>query len=182
MVRGESGKEFEMFHGPHGPWMHQGRRARFFERGALKYLIIDIISEKPRHGYDIIREIEERTGGYYSPSPGTVYPTLQMLEDIGHLRIKEENGKKVYEITDEGKAYLKEHKERVKKHRERMSECCPPGSEERVNLMFELRKVFYTIAETARRNFPDADQIKEIKKVLEKAKNDVENIMKTKSA
>src|SRR3989304_9708037 len=124
-----------------GPWMHRGRRTRFFERGALKYLILDVIAEKPRHGYDIIREIEERTGGYYSPSPGTVYPTLQMLEDIGHLRVKEENGKKVYELTDEGKAYIKEHKEKVKKHRERMSECCPPGSEERVNLMFELRKV-----------------------------------------
>ena len=165
-----------------GPWMHRGRRTRFFERGALKYLILDIIAEKPRHGYDIIREIEERTGGYYSPSPGTVYPTLQMLEDIGHLRVKEENGKKVYELTDEGTAYIKEHKEKVKKHRERMSECCPPGSEERVNLMFELRKVFYTIADAARRSVPDAEKIKAIKKVLEKTKKEIEEIVRAKSA
>ena len=63
--------------------VHRHRRGPMFEKGALKYLMLDLVGIKPRHGYDIIRELEESSGGCYSPSPGTIYPTLQMLEDVG---------------------------------------------------------------------------------------------------
>src|ERR1700749_2582061 len=87
--------------GRHGP---RGRAARFFEQGDLKYVILRLLEEKPRHGYDIIKELEGRFGGSYAPSPGTVYPTLTMLEDLGYARVvPEEGGKKIYEITDEGR-------------------------------------------------------------------------------
>ena len=95
--------------GPRGRhW--KGRAGRLFEQGDLKYVILRLLEEKPRHGYEIIKELEGRFGGSYVPSPGTVYPTLTMLEDLGYARaVPEEGGKKVYEITDEGRKYLAEH-------------------------------------------------------------------------
>ena len=81
-----------------------GRAARLFEQGDLKYVILRLLEEKPRHGYEIIKDLESRFGGSYAPSPGTVYPTLTMLEDLGYARVvPEEGGKKIYEITDEGR-------------------------------------------------------------------------------
>src|SRR5688500_922875 len=83
---------------------------RMFGQGDLKFVILRLLAEKPRHGYDIIKELEERSGGTYSPSPGTVYPTLVMLEDMGFARATpEESGKKIYSITDAGRAHLEEH-------------------------------------------------------------------------
>src|SRR5918911_1521235 len=72
---------------------------RMFEQGDLKYVILRLLEEKPRHGYEVIKELEERFRGLYSPSPGTVYPTLTMLEEMGYARgTQEEGGKKIYEI------------------------------------------------------------------------------------
>src|SRR5690242_11834440 len=96
--------------GPRGRhW--RGRAGRLFEQGDLKYVILRLLEEKPRHGYEIIKELESRFGGSYVPSPGTVYPTLTMLEDMGVARAAPdgEGGKKVYEITAEGRKYLAEH-------------------------------------------------------------------------
>ena len=88
----------------------RGRAGRLFEQGDLKYVILRLLEEKPRHGYEIIKELESRFGGSYAPSPGTVYPTLTMLEDLGFARVvPEEGGKKIYEITDEGRKHLAEH-------------------------------------------------------------------------
>jgi len=95
-----------------GEWANQrGRRFRWrvFERGDLKFVILRLVSEKPMHGYEVMQALEEEARGCYKASPGSVYPTLQMLEDEGYVRCKEEEGKKIYEITDEGKAYLDDH-------------------------------------------------------------------------
>lgn len=95
-----------------GAWAgHRGRRFRWriFERGDLKFVILRLVSEKPMHGYEVMQALEEESCGCYKPSPGSVYPTLQMLEDEGYLRSTEENGKKTYEITEEGKEYLADH-------------------------------------------------------------------------
>ena len=87
---------------------HRGHRggARMFEQGDLKLVILRLLEEKPRHGYEIIKELEQRSGGRYAPSPGTVYPTLTMLEEMGYASSTEEAGRKVYSITDEGRKYL----------------------------------------------------------------------------
>lgn len=81
-----------------GPW---GRVTR---RGDIKYLVLEAVAEGPRHGYDIITKIEERYGS--RPSPGSIYPTLQMLEDAGHVTSSEDDGKRVYTITDSGRQLL----------------------------------------------------------------------------
>jgi DNA-binding PadR family transcriptional regulator len=95
--------------GPGGPG-----RGRVFGHGDLKYVILSLLAEKPRHGYEIIKELEDRVGGAYSPSPGTVYPTLALLEDLGYARsTTEEGNRKVYQITDEGRRHLEENRSTV---------------------------------------------------------------------
>ena len=107
-----------------GNWSSQrGRRFRWriFERGDLKFVILRLVSEKPMHGYEVMQALEEESCGCYKASPGSVYPTLQMLEDEGYVRSTEDNGKKTYEITDEGREYLDEHGDVVDEIFERIS-------------------------------------------------------------
>ena len=94
-------------------WGKRGRR-RMFEPGELRLVLLKLIADQPRHGYDLIRAIEELTHGTYAPSPGVVYPTLTMLEDMGLIaEMKSKDSKKVYEATDEGRAHLEENSEEV---------------------------------------------------------------------
>ncbi len=104
--------EYDFWGPPHRP----RPRGSYFGRGGIKFAILDLLQERPRHGYDIIREIEERSGGEYTPSPGVVYPTLQALEDQDYVRSTEEEGKRVYAITEAGIAYLEGHKEQKREH------------------------------------------------------------------
>ena len=84
-----------------------GRRSsRVFDHGELRYVILALIAEQPRHGYEIIKAIEDRLAGAYSPSPGVVYPTLTMLEELGQATVAESGGKKLYAITPDGEAHL----------------------------------------------------------------------------
>ena len=98
--------------GRHGLAGHMGRRAeRVFDQGDLRFVILKLISEQPRHGYEIIKAIEEKVGGAYSPSPGVIYPTLTLLEELGNVTVEAaEGGKKLYRITDAGEAALEEKK------------------------------------------------------------------------
>src|SRR5947208_1844535 len=100
--------------GPRG-WGFRGGRGRrqWFGAGDMKYVILKLLKDKPRHGYEVMKELEERLHGCYSPSPGTVYPTLQWLEDEGLVRAKDLEGKKVYEVTDAGNRFLDEHRDVV---------------------------------------------------------------------
>ena len=83
-----------------------GRRGRMFDGGELKLVLLGLIGEAPRHGYDLIREIEERTGGAYAPSPGVIYPTLTLLDDMGLIEGVADGTKKQFAITDAGRAEL----------------------------------------------------------------------------
>src|SRR5260221_98646 len=79
----------------------------------MKYVILKLLKDKARHGYEVMKELEDQMHGCYSPSPGTVYPTLQWLEDEGLVVAKDVEGKKVYEITDAGRKFLDEHRDMV---------------------------------------------------------------------
>ena len=149
-----------------------------FEQGDLKYVILKLLEEKPRHGYEIIKELEERFRGAYAPSPGTVYPTLTMLEDLGYARAtQEEGGKRIYEITAEGRAYLDENKSTVEDIFERISEFGtsffgPQMAE--VNHSFkDLARATYT---TAWRNTADADKIRKIRDALDRARKEIDEL------
>jgi DNA-binding PadR family transcriptional regulator len=98
------------------------RRGVRFESGDMKYVILKLLNEKPMHGYEVMKALEEQTQGCYKPSPGTVYPTLQWLEDEGLVRSEEQEGKKVYHITDAGKTFLEENKSTVEDIFDRVEE------------------------------------------------------------
>jgi len=106
---GES--EFHREHGDgHGHHRRGRRSGRLFDHGELRLVVLSLISERPRHGYEIIKEIEDRVSGTYSPSPGVIYPTLTMLEELGHATVAENDGKKLYAVTAEGTNYLATNK------------------------------------------------------------------------
>jgi DNA-binding PadR family transcriptional regulator len=93
--------------GERGGHRHGPGRRRLFDYGELRLVILSLIAEKPRHGYEIIKAIEERLGGAYSPSPGVVYPTLTLLEELGQVAVAQaEAGRKLHSITDDGRAFL----------------------------------------------------------------------------
>jgi DNA-binding PadR family transcriptional regulator len=82
------------------------RGARAFDHGVLRWVVLALIAERPRHGYEIIKAIEDQAGGAYSPSPGVIYPTLTLLQEMGHLHCDERDGRKHYTITPSGEAEL----------------------------------------------------------------------------
>ncbi len=91
-----------------------GRSRRMFDGGELRLVLLKLIADEPRHGYDLIREIESLTGGAYAPSPGVVYPTLTMLDDMGLIEAAASEGaKKAFQVTDAGKAELEANAEAV---------------------------------------------------------------------
>jgi DNA-binding PadR family transcriptional regulator len=94
--------------GRHGDDMM--RPGRMLGQGDLKLIVLALIADEPRHGYDIIKVLEEKTAGWYAPSPGIVYPTLTYLEEAGHAVGEMEGAKKRYAITDDGRAYLSENR------------------------------------------------------------------------
>lgn len=88
-----------------------GRGGRFFDHGGLRLIVLALIAEQPRHGYEIIREIEERSGGAYAPSPGVIYPTLTLLEETGQIEeVPAEGAKKRFAATDAGRAAVEENR------------------------------------------------------------------------
>ena len=112
---GPGGFHIDFGDGPGGWGGHRRRdRKRMFEGGELRLVLLKLIADEPRHGYQLIKAIEDMTGGEYAPSPGVVYPTLTMLEDMGLIREqKSKDSKKVFEATDEGRAHLDENSEEV---------------------------------------------------------------------
>ena len=169
-------------------WFGGGRRGRggpfrggrMFEQGDLKYVILQLLEEKPRHGYEIIKELEERFGGMYSPSAGTVYPTLTLLEDLGFASVSvEEGGKKTYAITDEGRAYLQQNKSAVDDIFERISEL---GSTFLSDAVMDVNRAIKNVAQATYRGAPrvfrDKEAVTKIRETLERAAREIEDIVR----
>ena len=119
---GPGGFNFDFGEGMGGHGGHRRRdRKRMFEGGELRLVLLKLIADEPRHGYELIKAIEDLTEGDYGPSPGVVYPTLNMLEDIGFIaERKSKDSKKVYEATDAGRTHLEENEEEVEELIERL--------------------------------------------------------------
>jgi DNA-binding PadR family transcriptional regulator len=112
-MRGPHRHEHGERHGPGGRLHGRERLARFLEHGDLKMLVLHLINEKPRHGYEIIKAIEDLAGGAYAPSPGVVYPTLTLLEELGHVASTADGSRKSYAITEAGTKALAAEQETV---------------------------------------------------------------------
>jgi len=140
--RGRCGPEgFSRWRGHSGGF--GGREGRMFDGGELRLVILALLAEKPRHGYEIIKELGERVGGGYSPSPGVVYPTLTLLEEMGYARAEQEQaGRKLYSVTSEGEKILADNKAQVDAIFARFSgadETNAPGVGSVIRAMMNLR-------------------------------------------
>lgn len=155
-----------------------GRRGgRMFEQGDLKLVVLRLLEEKPRHGYEIIKALEERSGGLYSPSPGAVYPTLQLLEELGFARaVDEGGGRKIYEITDDGRRHLAEHRSTAEDVFERVSQAASAGAE----TAHELGSAFASLGRAAfgaaRKRDSDGAKLRTIRAILERAEHDIQKL------
>ena len=106
------------------------RRGRMFESGELRLVLLKLIADDPRHGYDLIRAIEELTGGEYAPSPGVIYPTLTLLQDMGMIEEAEAEGpRKAFQATDEGRALLEDKADEVEGLFKRLGDLAPDHGE-----------------------------------------------------
>jgi DNA-binding PadR family transcriptional regulator len=162
-----------------GPGMHfgrGGRKRRVFRRGDLKYMVLGLLEEKPMHGYEVMQRLEEESGGYYSASPGSVYPVLQMLEDQGYVRAQQADGKKVYHITEEGRAFLHEHRDRVEDVTDRVDDFASMFTGRG---MGELTRTFVRMAQVSLQQAMEAagdrDAVESLRAVLERATNEIED-------
>jgi DNA-binding PadR family transcriptional regulator len=135
-------------------------------RGDVKFLLLEILKEGPKHGYEMITELEARFHGY-RPSAGSVYPTLQLLEDGGFVTSEQVDGKKVYTITEAGLKLLEERGE------SRFEE--PPGMKRAFGVWRSLGKLSVAVSEGARGN--DSEVVEKIEEILNKARKEVYAIL-----
>ena len=182
-----------MFNGPweRGPFERHWRRAwrdqwkgehlreRIFGKGDLKYVILDLLKDQPRHGYDIIRELESRCGGLYTPSAGAVYPTLQMLEDMGAVTSVQQDGRKVYTITDEGKRILEERRDVIDDIAGRVREWIGrEGRSEVAQAMRELGELMALLGRDGGRALGDADKLRRVREAIARARTELRAILR----
>lgn len=163
-------------------WFRRGprgsrRRRVWFESGDMKYVILQLLRDKPMHGYEVMKALEEHTQGCYKPSPGTVYPTLQWLEDEGLVKCEEVEGKKVYSITEAGEAFLDEHKSTVDDIFDRIDEMIDRLVSDPIPEVTRLiGKLISQTYKAAWRLREDEERRKKVIEVLEKAVGELEAV------
>jgi DNA-binding PadR family transcriptional regulator len=170
--RGAFGLHWKAGAGPRGG----RRRTQIFESGDMKFVILRLLREQPRHGYEIIKALEEKLGGCYTPSAGTIYPTLQLLEDQGYVRAVETDGRRVYHITAAGERFLNENSDVLDDIFERVREAVRDfaGGD-----MAELNSAFARLATSiykrAWRKGPEHPAIKRVAEILRKAAEEIDS-------
>jgi len=163
--------------GPRRRGKHWGRGPgrRFFREGEVRLALLSLLRDEPAHGYELMKRLEERSGGMYRASAGTIYPVLQQLEDEGLVRIQEEDGKKVYHLTESGREELLLHEEDTDRIWKRAHGWKDWGSTMRPETV-DLWRSFGRLANAAfkagaKNDFEDADRIRE---VLDRARKELE--------
>jgi DNA-binding PadR family transcriptional regulator len=147
-----------------------------FQKGDLKYVILDLIKDKPRYGYEVIRILEERSHGFYTPSPGAIYPTLQLLEEMGHITATQMDGKKVYTITDEGRDFLVERGQFAESIKKQMKDCWSPENTMEIReTMAEIGRLGRLVGQRFRGI--DAEKMRSIREIISRAYRDIETML-----
>ena len=148
-----------------GPGPGRGGRGRRARRGDIRAASLLLLAEEPRNGYGLMQVLEERSGGVWRPSPGSVYPALAQLEDEGLIRSVEHDGRKTFELTDEGRAHVEEHRERYGTPWETVAEGVPSE-------LHELRHAGQALAVASMQvaQMGSKAQLAEAKRILEDAR------------
>jgi DNA-binding PadR family transcriptional regulator len=168
-------------HGRGGPFgRHRGgpfgggRGNRMFDPGALRLVVLGLIAEEPRHGYDIIKALEAKFQGAYSPSPGAIYPMLQMMEEADLIVSDAEGNKRRYSITEQGRAYLAEHAEELAKINAQIDEASAETSG--VSLADEVKALTFALFSKLRSGSLSGAQAEKAREILKKARRDLEDL------
>jgi len=176
-------------HGAHGPSRHRcgpfgpgggghshhyrgGRGGRRARRGDIRSAILLLLDDEPRNGYGLMQEIEERSGGIWRPSPGSVYPALSQLEDEGLVRVVEEDGRKTFTLTDEGKAHIDANRERIGSPWDTVAEGTPDE-------LHDLRRSAKALGVAAMQvaQIGSKTQLEEAKSILEEARKSLYRLL-----
>ena len=169
---------FHFEFGDEGPGWGHGRRGRrrMFESGELRLVLLKLIADEPRHGYDLIKAIEELTGGRYAPSPGVVYPTLTMLQDMGLIEeAPVEGARKPFQITADGRQHLEERAEEADELMQRLMELAPdPRQEAGPAIGRAVGNLMAALRHRVGRDGLDEDLLHEIAAILDEAAQRIE--------
>jgi DNA-binding PadR family transcriptional regulator len=150
-------------------FFQSGARAR---RGDIRAAILALLAEQPRNGYQIIQEVEQRSGGVWRPSPGSVYPALQQLQDEGLVRVEEGGGNRSFRLTAEGEAYVKAHPDEVASPWESVG---GQGREQMVELWQQIGQLASAVKQVAHSG--SAQQVGEAKKILGEARRSLYRLL-----
>lgn len=159
----------------HGHHHGGGRGPKMFDAGAMRYVVLHLIAEKPRHGYELIKEIETLAGGGYAPSPGAIYPLLAMLLDLGHIESSADGNKKLHSITPEGQAFLDESSQLVEAVLARLRSPAPEGQNDLRGVMHALK---VAVIEQARSGPRDDAKLGQIIAILQRAMHEIAELGK----
>jgi DNA-binding PadR family transcriptional regulator len=163
--------------GPRGHGRRGGRVGRFLDHGDLKFVVLALIAEQPRHGYELIKELEDRTGGAYRPSPGVIYPTLALLEDEGFIQPSAgEAGRKLFEATEAGREALAQNRAGVDAVFDRMSEAAEGSEHTRPRVHRAMANLGMAMGQRISRRPIAQEEIDRVIAILDKAAADIEKI------
>lgn len=149
------------------------------ERGLVRWLVLDAIASQPRHGYEIIQAIADKSRGSYKPSPGVIYPTLQMLDDVGHAKTLVHSERKTYEITAEGKRELREHEAEVAEFYGggAEDESWEQHAEDAAEIMKRVGRIIRLYKLASRRGGMRASTLRKMKSILDEALGRIEELL-----
>lgn len=169
------------FMGGSFPWGRGGRWGRFFGPGEIRLALLSMLEGGPKHGYELMKELETKSGGIYKASAGSIYPALQQLEDEGMVTSETVAGKRTYSLTDGGKAELQKEAETVKqiwRRAEQAGEWGPWMGVEGAEVMRPAAAVMKAALKAATKGSHDAARIAKIREILERTKLEIEAIEK----
>jgi DNA-binding PadR family transcriptional regulator len=170
------------FFGGGFPWGGRGGRwGRFFGPGEVRLALLSMLESGPKHGYELMKELETKSGGVYKASAGAIYPALQQLEDEGLVTSDQSVGKRVYQLTDAGRAELQREAETVKRiwqRAEQVGDWAPWMGMEGAEVMRPAAQVMKAALRTATRRSHDSATIAKIREILDRTKHEIEELEK----
>ena len=164
------------------PWGRGGRWGRFFGPGEIRLALLSMLEGAPKHGYELMKELETKSGGIYKASAGAVYPALQQLEDEGLVTSEAVAGKRTYSLTDPGRAELQSESETVKRiwqRAEQAGDWAPWMGMEGAEVMRPAADLMKTALRAATRSSHDSARVAKIREILERTKKEIEGLEKS---
>jgi DNA-binding PadR family transcriptional regulator len=167
------------FFGGGFPWGRGGRWGRFFGPGEVRLALLSLLESGPKHGYELMKELESKSGGIYKASAGAIYPALQQLEDEGLVTSDQPSGKRTYSLTDTGRAELQREAETVKRiwqRAEQAGEWGPWTGPEGYEVARPAAAVMKAALRAATRGSHDSARIEKIRQILERTRREIESL------